>query len=422
MNDAHYQSVIKVVGVGGGGCSAVDRMIAAEVKGAEFITMNTDAQALLKSEAEVKIDLGNELTKGLGAGSDPMVGRKAAESNEDAIREALEGADMVFVTAGEGGGTGTGAAPIVARVARSLDALTVGIVTRPFAFEGARRSQTAQQGIEDLRNEVDALIIIPNDRLLQIADKNVSYLDAFRMADDVLRSGVQGITDIIKVAGDWNVDFNDVDTIMRGAGTALMGIGVAQGEERALRAAEAAISSPLLETRIDGAHGALINVQGASDMGLDEINAAVSLIGESLHEQANIIFGTVVDDSLGDELRVTVIAAGFDEEPPAESGQQTAVKRRMNPSESYSTPQATRPATKQASRPAQERPLGSLPTSQPAHRAEVKPPMRESGFPSATPRQPEREEREADEERFVVPRIFDEEDSKDQLDLPDFLR
>lgn len=414
MNEAHYQSVIKVVGVGGGGCNAVNRMISAGVKGAEFITMNTDAQALLQSDAEVKIDLGDELTRGLGAGSDPMVGRKAAEENEDTIREALEGSDMVFVTAGEGGGTGTGAAPIVARVARSLDALTVGIVTRPFAFEGPRRGQVAQQGIEDLRKEVDALIIIPNDRLLQIADKNVSYLDAFRIADDVLRSGVQGITDIIKVAGDMNVDFRDVNTIMRGAGTALMGIGTAQGEDRALRAAEAAISSPLLETRIDGAHGALINVQGASDMGLAEINAAVSLIGESLHEEANIIFGTVIDDSLGDEMRVTVIAAGFDEE---EASTQPA------PAMSARPVQTSEPVEK----PAYERPLGSLPTaapaqpSQPAHRAEVKPPTRESSFPSATPRRSEPVE-ELSSDRFEVPRIFDEDDSKDQLDLPDFLR
>ncbi|MDO5034354.1 MAG: cell division protein FtsZ [Actinomycetaceae bacterium] len=408
MEESRYQSVIKVVGVGGGGCNAVNRMIAADVKGAEFIAMNTDAQALLKSDAEVKIDLGAEITQGLGAGSDPMVGRKAAESNEEAIREAVDGAHMVFVTAGEGGGTGTGAAPIVARIARDLGILTIGIVTRPFAFEGPRRGQVAQRGIEDLRNEVDALIVIPNDRLLQIADKNISYLDAFRFADDVLRSGVQGITDIIKVSGDMNVDFKDVNTVLRGAGTALMGIGTAQGEDRALRAAEAAISSPLLETRIDGAYGALINVQGASDMGLTEVQQAASLIGESLHEEANIIVGTVIDDSLGDELRVTVIAAGFDQDKVDE------------PEEPAFVPRATTPRPT-AQEPVAERPLGSLPTSKPAHRAPVTPPVRESAFPSAAPRR--REEAETPrEDRFEVPRIFDEDDSKDNLDLPDFLR
>ncbi|MDO5719981.1 MAG: cell division protein FtsZ, partial [Actinomycetaceae bacterium] len=304
MATPNYIANIKVIGVGGGGTNAINRMIETGLKGVEFIAMNTDSQALLMSDAEVKIDLGEELTRGLGAGADPTIGRKAAEANEDSIREALEGADMVFVTAGEGGGTGTGAAPVVARLAREADALTVGVVTRPFGFEGNRRSAQADAGIDALRQEVDTLIVIPNDRLLQISDRNVSYLEAFRMADEVLRSGVQGITDLITTPGLINVDFADVKSVMKDAGSALMGIGAAQGEDRALRAAEAAIASPLLEAKIDGAHSALFFFQAASDVGLHEIEQAAQLIRESVHPEANIIFGNVIDDALGDEVRL----------------------------------------------------------------------------------------------------------------------
>ncbi|MDO5049643.1 MAG: cell division protein FtsZ [Actinomycetaceae bacterium] len=421
MNQANYLATIKVVGVGGGGTNAVNRMIESEVKGVEFIAMNTDAQALLMSDAEVKLDLGEELTRGLGAGADPTIGRKAAEANEDSIRDALDGAEMVFVTAGEGGGTGTGAAPVVARISRDLGALTVAVVTRPFSFEGKRRAQQADRGIEELRKEVDTLIVVPNDRLLQISDQNISYLDAFRMADDVLRSGVQGITDLITATGLVNVDFADVSSVMKGAGSAIMGIGTAQGEDRALRAAEAAISSPLLETRIDGAHGALIFVQGASDLGLHEMEQAASLVQESLHEQANIIVGNVFDDALGDEVRITVIAAGFDENEQAESNDSvftSPVKSAAKP-EPAAAAKAPEPVRRASETP---RPLGSLPTSQPAHRAETKPPMRQSSFPSAEPAATEKRASEKREEPFVVPRIFDEGDGKDDLDLPDFLR
>ncbi|MGZ4651481.1 MAG: cell division protein FtsZ, partial [Kineosporiaceae bacterium] len=278
----------------------------------EFIAINTDAQALLMSDADVKLDVGRELTRGLGAGADPEVGRKAADDHSEEIEEVLKGADMVFVTAGEGGGTGTGGAPVVARIARSLGALTIGVVTRPFTFEGRRRATQADSGISSLREEVDTLITIPNDRLLSISDKHVSVLDAFRSADQVLLSGVQGITDLITTPGLINLDFADVKSVMQGAGSALMGIGSARGEDRASQAAETAISSPLLEASVDGAHGVLLSIQGGSDLGLFEINEAARLVQEAAHPEANIIFGAVIDDALGDEVRVTVIAAGFD--------------------------------------------------------------------------------------------------------------
>jgi cell division protein FtsZ len=308
----NYLAVIKVVGIGGGGVNAVNRMIEVGLKGVEFIAVNTDAQALLMSDADVKLDVGRELTRGLGAGADPDVGRQAAEDHRDEIEEVLKGADMVFVTAGEGGGTGTGGAPVVANVAKKLGALTIGVTTRPFGFEGRRRATQAEQGIEALREEVDTLIVIPNDRLLQISDKEVSVLDAFRAADQVLLSGVQGITDLITTPGLINLDFADVKAIMSGAGSALMGIGRARGDDRAAAAAEAAISSPLLEASIDGAHGVLLNISGGSDLGLFEIHEAADLIAQAAHPDANIIFGAVIDDALGDEVRVTVIAAGFD--------------------------------------------------------------------------------------------------------------
>jgi cell division protein FtsZ len=308
----NYLAVIKVVGIGGGGVNAVNRMIEVGLRGVEFIAINTDAQALLMSDADIKLDVGRELTRGLGAGADPDVGRKAAEDHAEEIEEVLRGADMVFVTAGEGGGTGTGGAPVVARIARSLGALTIGVVTRPFTFEGRRRAASAETGISALRDEVDTLIVIPNDRLLSISDRGISVLDAFRTADQVLLSGVQGITDLITTPGLINLDFADVKSVMQGAGSALMGIGSARGEDRAVCAAEMAISSPLLEASVDGAHGVLLSIQGGSDLGLFEINEAARLVQEAAHPEANIIFGAVIDDALGDEVRVTVIAAGFD--------------------------------------------------------------------------------------------------------------
>jgi cell division protein FtsZ len=308
----NYLAVIKVVGIGGGGVNAVNRMIEVGLKGVEFIAINTDAQALLMSDADVKLDIGRELTRGLGAGADPEIGRRAAEDHREEIEEVIKGADMVFVTAGEGGGTGTGGAPIVAEVARGLGALTIGVVTRPFTFEGRRRAQQSETGIDELREEVDTLIVIPNDRLLSISDRQVSVLDAFRSADQVLMSGVQGITDLITTPGLINLDFADVKSIMQGAGTALMGIGSARGEARAMSAAETAISSPLLEASVDGARGVLLSISGGSDLGLFEINEAARLVAEAAHPEANIIFGAVIDDALGDEVRVTVIAAGFD--------------------------------------------------------------------------------------------------------------
>ncbi len=312
----NYLAVIKVVGIGGGGVNAVNRMIEVGLKGVEFIAINTDAQALLMSDADVKLDVGRELTRGLGAGALPEVGRKAAEDHREEIEEVLKGADMVFVTAGEGGGTGTGGAPVVASMARKLGALTIGVVTRPFSFEGKRRATQAEQGIDDLRNECDTLIVIPNDRLLQLGDHNVSVMDAFRTADQVLLSGVSGITDLITTPGLINLDFADVKAVMSGAGSALMGIGSARGDNRALAAAEQAIASPLLEASMEGAHGVLLSISGGSDLGLFEINEAASLVADAAHPDANIIFGAVIDDALGDEVRITVIAAGFDTGTP----------------------------------------------------------------------------------------------------------
>ena len=308
----NYLAVIKVVGVGGGGGNAVNRMIDAGLKGVEFIAVNTDAQALLMSDADVKLDLGRQLTRGLGAGSDPEVGRQAAEEHRDEIEEVLKGADMVFITAGKGGGTGTGGAPIIAEMAKAAGALTIGVVTRPFTFEGRRRSVQAEQGIQQLKEKVDTLIIIPNDRLLQVSDEKTSMLNAFKMADEVLLQGVQGITDLITTPGLINTDFADVKMIMTNAGSALMGIGYASGDGRSVTAARAAISSPLLEASIEGARGILLNISGPSDLGLFEVNEAAEIIAEAAHPDANIIFGAVVDDALGDEVRITVIAAGFD--------------------------------------------------------------------------------------------------------------
>jgi cell division protein FtsZ len=307
----NYLALIKVVGVGGGGSNAVNRMVDASLGGCEFIAVNTDAQALLMVEADVKMPIGSDVTRGLGAGADPSVGKAAAEESRDELKEALKGADMVFVTAGEGGGTGTGAAPTVARLAHEIGALTVGVVTRPFSFEGRRRAEIASRGVDELREEVDTLIVIENDRLLQVVEKRTSILDAFTLADDVLRQGVQGITDLITIPGLVNLDFADVRTIMNEAGSALMGIGTASGENRATEAARSAVSSPLLESSIEGATGVLLNVTGGPDIGLFEVNEAAQVVTSAADQNANVIFGAVIDESLKDEVRVTVIATGF---------------------------------------------------------------------------------------------------------------
>ncbi|WP_433413397.1 cell division protein FtsZ [Microtetraspora malaysiensis] len=369
----NYLAVIKVVGIGGGGVNAVNRMIEEGLKGVEFIAINTDAQALLMSDADVKLDVGRELTRGLGAGANPEVGRKAAEDHREEIEEVIKGADMVFVTAGEGGGTGTGGAPVVANIARSLGALTIGVVTRPFSFEGKRRAMQAEAGIETLREEVDTLIVIPNDRLLSISDRQVSVLDAFKAADQVLLSGVQGITDLITTPGLINLDFADVKSVMSGAGSALMGIGHARGDDRSVAAAEMAVSSPLLEASIDGAHGVLLSIAGGSDLGLFEINEAAQLVSNAAAIDANIIFGTVIDDALGDEVRVTVIAAGFDEPTPAKPAAPPQAATRSQPAR----PEPARPAASAAARPAS----ASAP-AKPEPRAEQPAPVRPASAPS----------------------------------------
>jgi cell division protein FtsZ len=330
----NYLALIKVVGVGGGGSNAVNRMVDAGLAGVEFIAINTDAQALLMCDADVKMPIGSSATRGLGAGADPSVGREAAHESRDELKEALKGADMIFVTAGEGGGTGTGAAPIVASLAQELGALCVGVVTKPFAFEGRRRAEVASLGVEELREHVDTLIVIENDRLLQVVEKRTSIVDAFRMADDVLRQGVQGITDLITIPGLVNLDFADVRTIMSEAGSALMGIGSACGESRATTAARQAVSSPLLESSIEGATGILLNVTGGPNIGLFEVNEAAEVVTSAADQNANVIFGAVIDDSLGDEVRVTVIATGFGparlrrkrraEQPVEQNGEQGA--------------------------------------------------------------------------------------------------
>ncbi|MGW6569900.1 cell division protein FtsZ [Streptomyces sp. NPDC054975] len=399
----NYLAVIKVIGVGGGGVNAINRMIEVGLKGVEFIAINTDAQALLMSDADVKLDVGRELTRGLGAGANPAVGRKAAEDHREEIEEVLKGADMVFVTAGEGGGTGTGGAPVVANIARSLGALTIGVVTRPFTFEGRRRANQAEDGIAELREEVDTLIVIPNDRLLSISDRQVSVLDAFKSADQVLLSGVQGITDLITTPGLINLDFADVKSVMSEAGSALMGIGSARGDDRAVAAAEMAISSPLLEASIDGARGVLLSISGGSDLGLFEINEAAQLVSEAAHPEANIIFGAVIDDALGDEVRVTVIAAGFDGGQPPTRRDNILSSASAKREEPAPAPRAT------------ERPLGGLGSvapraDEPAAPAEPAPAASsESTLPPVAPP--------------VVPTARPYPDtSAEELDVPDFLK
>jgi cell division protein FtsZ len=384
-SNQNYLAVIKVVGIGGGGVNAVNRMIELGLRGVEFIAINTDAQALLMSDADVKLDVGRELTRGLGAGADPEVGRRAAEDHAEEIEEALAGADMVFVTAGEGGGTGTGGAPVVARIAKSIGALTIGVVTKPFGFEGKRRSSQADVGVASLKSEVDTLIVVPNDRLLEISDRGISMLEAFATADQVLLAGVQGITDLITTPGLINLDFADVKSVMQGAGSALMGIGSARGADRAIKAAELAVASPLLEASIDGAHGVLLSIQGGSNLGIFEIHDAAKLVQEAVHPEANIIFGAVIDDTLGDEVRVTVIAAGFDGGEPTTK---SALARRTN----YVIPDAAPAAN-----------AGSAASTEPAV------PAADSwrNEPSLVPTAP-------------IDRNFDDDDG--DLDIPDFLK
>ena len=446
----NYLAVIKVVGIGGGGVNAVNRMIEVGLKGVEFIAINTDAQALLMSDADVKLDVGRELTRGLGAGADPEVGKKAAEDHAEEIEDVLRGADMVFVTAGEGGGTGTGGAPVVARIARSLGALTVGVVTRPFTFEGRRRSVQAEQGIEALREEVDTLIVIPNDRLLSMSDKSVSAIAAFHSADQVLHSGVQGITDLITTPGLINLDFADVKSVMQGAGSALMGIGSARGEDRAVQAAELAISSPLLEASIDGAHGVLLSIQGGSDIGLFEVHEAARLVQEAAHPEANIIFGTVIDDALGDEVRVTVIAAGFDGGVPQTRkdgrglGQIAGAPARQA---AAGGAEAGAPATAPVPQPTTSQPGVPSPPAdgQPAVRTQPRPIPAEPDdvpatldAPAARAAAPGRQDEQRPaftvvedgagegvtvERPVEVPRLFDEQRRPaEELDVPDFLK
>ncbi len=407
--DPHnYLAVIKVVGIGGGGVNAINRMIDVGLKGVEFIAINTDAQALLMSDADVKLDVGRELTRGLGAGADPEVGKKAAEDHAEEIEEVIKGADMVFVTAGEGGGTGTGGAPVVARIARGLGALTIGVVTRPFTFEGRRRANQAESGIASLREEVDTLIVIPNDRLLSISDRNVSMMDAFRSADQVLLSGVQGITDLITTPGLINLDFADVKSVMQGAGSALMGIGSSRGEDRAVQAAELAISSPLLEASIDGAHGVLLSISGGSDLGLFEINEAARLVQEAAHPEANIIFGAVIDDALGDEVRVTVIAAGFDGGSPNKRQDDRALGSvQGRPQPASATPAAG------SSRPEPAPPREAAPSGTPLPPRSADPAGQGAGQGAAQPQPAQPVQRPPHAVTF---------DDGDDLDVPDFLK
>jgi cell division protein FtsZ len=396
-SNQNYLAVIKVVGIGGGGVNAVNRMIELGLRGVEFIAINTDAQALLMSDADVKLDVGRELTRGLGAGADPEVGRRAAEDHAEEIEEALAGADMVFVTAGEGGGTGTGGAPVVARIAKSIGALTIGVVTKPFGFEGKRRSSQAEIGVAALKNEVDTLIVVPNDRLLEISDRGISMLEAFATADQVLLAGVQGITDLITTPGLINLDFADVKSVMQGAGSALMGIGSARGADRSIKAAELAVASPLLEASIDGAHGVLISIQGGSNLGIFEINDAARLIQEAVHPEANIIFGAVIDDTLGDEVRVTVIAAGFDGGEPVAKPIETKRTNFVNPEPVTADATGAQPASASSASPFGL--SGAAAAEKPAWTPAAE----------TTPAAP-------------VDRSFDDETNPDDLDIPDFLK
>lgn len=394
----NYLAVIKVVGVGGGGTNAVNRMIEEGIRGVEFVAINTDAQALAISDADIKVHIGTDLTRGLGAGANPEVGRKAADESRDDIAEALAGADMVFITCGEGGGTGTGASPIVARAAHQQGALTIAVVTRPFSFEGPQRSASAEYGIDNLRKEVDALIVIPNDRLLELSDRSIGIIEAFKTADTALLAGVQGITDLISMNSYIHVDFNDVNSILRGAGTALFGIGSARGEDRATQAAEIAISSPLLEESIEGAHGALINIAGPTDLKLQEASAATELVRKAIHPEAQIIWGLALDDAYGDEVRVTVIAAGFDPVAAQDDDTQSTVTPVV--------PTAADPAT-----PVAQPAPAPAPAAQPAATAQ----------PAFTPAIGDSASLPFDDPTSAHPNIAVNDPAGD-LDIPDFLR
>jgi len=405
-------------------------MIEVGLKGVEFIAINTDAQALLMSDADVKLDIGRELTRGLGAGANPEVGAKAAEDHAEEIEEVLKGADMVFVTAGEGGGTGTGGAPVVAKIARSLGALTIGVVTRPFAFEGRRRATSAEDGIASLREEVDTLIVIPNDKLLSISDRNVSMLDAFKQADQVLLQGVSGITDLITTPGLINLDFADVKSVMSNAGSALMGIGSARGENRAVAAAEAAVSSPLLEESIDGAQGVLLSIAGGSDLGLFEINEAAAMVSDAVHPDANIIFGATIDDALGDEVRVTVIAAGFEGGRPkrregasglrGQGAAQAAGQSAPQPVRAQQTQEETRAAARTVTEQRQPEPAQARTQQQPQ---QAQPQQAPQGQTQQGQTQQQGQESEpARQPASVGAQQSSGQSFDDDLDIPDFLK
>ncbi|MBF0580708.1 cell division protein FtsZ [Corynebacterium sp. ED61] len=423
----NHLAEIKVVGVGGGGVNAVNRMIDEKLQGVEFIAINTDAQALMLTDADVKLDIGREETRGLGAGANPDVGRKSAEDHKDQIEEILSGADMVFVTAGEGGGTGTGAAPVVANIAKKQNALTVGVVTRPFTFEGRRRGKQALSGIDELRDVCDTLIVIPNDSLLRMSDEELSMMEAFRKADEVLLSGVEGITKLITTPGVINVDFADVRSVMTDAGSALMGIGTARGESRAIKATESAINSPLLESTMKGAKGVLLSFAGGSDLGLMEVSQAATLVEDLADEDANIIFGTIIDDQLGDEVRVTVIATGFDDSPSADSRDQRNGQQRPSaaPTQSatiFGGEEPAQPSVSPLPQHAVEQPAEqSRPSSSFAQRTRSDVP-RGDGYPGQSNGGlfTSRGEDRYSNDRYASDQRFAAQDDEDDLDLPDF--
>jgi len=423
----NHLAEIKVVGVGGGGVNAVNRMIDEKLQGVEFIAINTDAQALMLTDADVKLDIGREETRGLGAGANPDVGRKSAEDHKDQIEEILSGADMVFVTAGEGGGTGTGAAPVVANIAKKQNALTVGVVTRPFTFEGRRRGKQALSGIDELRDVCDTLIVIPNDSLLRMSDEELSMMEAFRKADEVLLSGVEGITKLITTPGVINVDFADVRSVMTDAGSALMGIGTARGESRAIKATESAINSPLLESTMKGAKGVLLSFAGGSDLGLMEVSQAATLVEDLADEDANIIFGTIIDDQLGDEVRVTVIATGFDDSPSADSRDQRNGQQRPSaaPTQSatiFGGEEPAQPSVSPLPQHAVEQPAEqSRPSSSFAQRTRSDVP-RGDGYPGQSNGGlfTSRGEDRYSNDRYPSDQRFAAQDDEDDLDLPDF--
>ena len=429
---------IKVVGVGGGGVNAVNRMIEEGLKGVQFVAINTDSQALIFSDADTKLDIGREATRGLGAGANPEVGKTSAEDHKSEIEDALEGSDMVFVTAGEGGGTGTGAAPVVASIAKKMGALTVGVVTRPFKFEGARRTRQAMAGIEELREVCDTLIVIPNDRLMQLGGEELSIVEAFRAADEVLHNGVQGITNLITIPGMINVDFADVRSVMSDAGSALMGIGSARGDNRAMTAAEQAINSPLLESTMEGAKGVLLSIAGGSDLGLHEVNAAASMVEERADEDVNLIFGTIIDDTLGDEIRITIIATGFDAEAnmTQAAAQQQPQQEQRKPGSLFDNRQreAAEPVTPAPAHPAAAQPAQD--DYSPRHSYEPRAGQERERYTPQRPaeeRRPEssglftnsdrfsREERR-DDYRLSRPSQRRDEDGDDDLDVPSFMR